>query len=34
VRGERLQHAHLNGAETSAARKHKGGFRPPGLIGY
>ena len=27
VRGERLQHADLNGAKTAAAGKHKGGLR-------
>jgi hypothetical protein len=25
VRGERMHHAHLNGAKTAAARKDKGG---------
>jgi hypothetical protein len=27
-----MQHAHLNGAKAAAARKYKGGIRPPGLI--
>jgi hypothetical protein len=29
-----VQHADLNGAKAAAAREHKGGFRPPGLIQY
>ena len=34
VRGERMHHAHLNGAEAASAREHEGGFRPadPGWI--
>jgi hypothetical protein len=29
-----MQHAHLNGAKAATTREYKGGFRPPGLIGY
>src|SRR5580704_19756963 len=32
--GERMHHAHLNGAEAAAAGKHKGGYRRPGMARY
>src|SRR5206468_7416276 len=34
VGGERMQHAHLNGPEAAAARKHKGGFCRTDLLAY
>ena len=34
VGGERMQHAHLNGPEAAAARKHKGGLCRTDLVAY
>ena len=33
VGGERVQHAHLNGAKAAAAREHKGRRGTAGLVG-
>jgi len=34
VRGKRVHHAHLNGAEAASAGEHEGGFCWSGLIGH
>jgi hypothetical protein len=34
MRGERMHHAHLNGAEAAAAREHESGLGMAGMIGY